>query len=57
MKENPVQPNRRQFLGKVGVASAASVAGIVTIEPLLGSGLATAHNKKPPTQGVGGFLA
>ncbi|HLA12885.1 MAG TPA: vanadium-dependent haloperoxidase [Pyrinomonadaceae bacterium] len=37
MKENRVQPNRRQFLGKVGVASAASVAGIVTIEPLLGS--------------------
>jgi len=36
MKEYSLQPNRRTFLGKVGVAGAATIAaGVVGIEPLL----------------------
>ena len=36
MNEDHAQPNRRSFLGKVGVAGAATIAaGVVGIEPLL----------------------
>src|SRR5258705_10070063 len=38
VKEDSVQPNRRTFLGKVGVAGVATIAaGVVGIEPLLQS--------------------
>ena len=37
MNDDSSQPNRRQFLGRVGVASAASIAGIITVEPILGT--------------------
>lgn len=36
MRENSLQPNRRTFLGRVGVAGAASIAaGVIGVEPLL----------------------
>lgn len=36
MRENSLQPNRRTFLGRVGVVGAASIAaGVIGVEPLL----------------------
>jgi hypothetical protein len=41
---NSVQPNRRQFLGRAGGATAALVvAGTIGLEPLLGSSRSAAH--------------
>lgn len=44
MKEDPVQPNRRAFLGRVGAASAATIAaGVVGVEPLFQTERSQAH--------------
>lgn len=44
VKKDPVRPNRRSFIGRVGAAGAASIAaGVIGVEPLFRSEEATVH--------------
>ena len=46
-----LQPNRRAFLGRVGVAGAATIAaGVIGVEPLFQTGRSEAHAATGPNQ-------